>query len=156
MENGEIPILIGTHSLIQDSVKFKKLALVIIDEQHRFGTGQRASLATNKSSDIPHLLSMTATPIPRTLSLTVYGDLDLSLLDELPKGRKSPITKIISPEERGTAYAMIRKEINNGRQAYIICPRIDAPDPEKLNALNAKAVKEEAKRLKKKFFRNGK
>ena len=152
VENGEIPILIGTHSLIQDSVKFKKLALVIIDEQHRFGTGQRASLATNKSSDIPHLLSMTATPIPRTLSLTVYGDLDLSLLDELPKGRKSPITKIISPEERGTAYAMIRKEINNGRQAYIICPRIDAPDPEKLNALNAKAVKEEAKRLKKEIF----
>ena len=152
VENGEIPILIGTHSLIQDSVKFKKLAFVIIDEQHRFGTGQRASLATNKSSDIPHLLSMTATPIPRTLSLTVYGDLDLSILDELPKGRKSPITKIISPEERGTAYAMIRKEINNGRQAYIICPRIDAPDPEKLNALNAKAVKEEAKRLKKEIF----
>ena len=93
VENGEIPILIGTHSLIQDSVKFKKLALVIIDEQHRFGARQRASLVTDKSGDAPHLLSMTATPIPRTLALTIYGDLDLSILDELPAGRKSPITK---------------------------------------------------------------
>ncbi|KKT20883.1 MAG: ATP-dependent DNA helicase RecG [Parcubacteria group bacterium GW2011_GWB1_43_8] len=156
---GEIPILIGTHSLIQDSVKFKNLALVIIDEQHRFGTRQRASLAINKSEIAPHLLSMTATPIPRTLALTVYGDLDLSLLDELPAGRKSPITKIINPEERETAYSMVREEINKGRQAYIICPRIDEPassagkpDPEKEMAILAKSVKEEAKRLKKEIF----
>ena len=149
---GEIPILIGTHSLIQDSVKFKNLALVIIDEQHRFGTKQRASLAINKSENAPHLLSMTATPIPRTLALTIYGDLDLSLLDELPAGRKPPVTKIINPEERETAYSMIREEINKGRQAYIICPRIDEPDPEKEMAILAKSVKEEAKRLKKEIF----
>ena len=157
MENGEIPILIGTHSLIQDKIKFsvkerKGLALVIIDEQHRFGTRQRASLAINKSENAPHLLSMTATPIPRTLALTIYGDLDLSLLDELPAGRKSPITKIINPEERETAYSMIREEINKGRQAYIICPRIEEPDPEKEMALLAKSVKEEAKNLKKEIF----
>ena len=157
VENGEIPILIGTHSLIQDKVKFsvkerKGLALVIIDEQHRFGTRQRASLAINKSENAPHLLSMTATPIPRTLALTIYGDLDLSLLDELPAGRKSPITKIINPEERETAYSMIREEINKGRQAYIICPRIEEPDPEKEMALLAKSVKEEAKNLKKEIF----
>src|SRR3989339_706647 len=149
---GEIPILIGTHSLIQNSVKFKNLALVIIDEQHRFGARQRASLAISKSENTPHLLSMTATPIPRTLALTIYGDLDLSLLDELPAGRKSPITKIINPEERETAYSMIREEINKGRQAYIICPRIDEPDPEKEMAILAKSVKEEAKRLKKEIF----
>ena len=149
---GEIPILIGTHSLIQDSVKFKNLALVIIDEQHRFGARQRASLAINKSENAPHLLSMTATPIPRTLALTIYGDLDLSLLDELPAGRKPPVTKIINPEERETAYSMIREEIKKGRQAYIICPRIDEPDPEKEMAILAKSVKEEAKRLKKEIF----
>ena len=152
VENGEIPILIGTHSLIQDKIKLKNLALVIIDEQHRFGTKQRASLAINKSENTPHLLSMTATPIPRTLALTIYGDLDLSILDELPAGRKSPITKIISPEERGSAYAMVREEINNGRQAYVICPRINEPDPEKEMAILAKSVKEEAKRLKKDIF----
>ncbi len=159
---GEISVLIGTHSLIQDKVRFsarggsasggKNLALVIIDEQHRFGARQRASLAINKSENTPHLLSMTATPIPRTLALTVYGDLDLSLLDELPAGRKSPITKIINPEERETAYSMVREELNKGRQAYIICPRIDEPDPEKEMAILAKSVKEEAKRLKKEIF----
>jgi len=149
---GEIPILIGTHSLIQDSVKFKNLALVIIDEQHRFGARQRASLAINKSENAPHLLSMTATPIPRTLALTIYGDLDLSLLDELPAGRKSPITKIINPQERETAYSMVREELKKGRQSYIICPRIDEPDPEKEMAILAKSVKEEAKRLKKEIF----
>ena len=157
VENGEIPILIGTHSLIQDKVKFSakngsSLALVIIDEQHRFGTAQRSSLMKNKTDKTPHLLSMTATPIPRTLALTIYGDLDLSLLDELPAGRKSIITKIFQPEERTTAYAMIKDEINNGRQAYIICPRVDEPDPEKEMAILAKSVKEEAKRLKKEIF----
>ena len=114
VENGEIPILIGTHSLIQDKVKFSakngsSLALVIIDEQHRFGTAQRSSLMKNKTDKTPHLLSMTATPIPRTLALTIYGDLDLSLLDELPAGRKSVITKIFQPEERKTAYKMIKR-----------------------------------------------
>lgn len=156
VENGEISILIGTHSLIQDKVKFSakggNLALAIIDEQHRFGTRQRSSLITGKTDSAPHLLSMTATPIPRTLALTIYGDLDLSLLDEMPKGRKPVITKIISPKERDSAYAMLSREINEGRQAYIICPRIDEPDPEKEMALLAKSVKEEAKRLKEKIF----
>ncbi|NUQ57040.1 MAG: ATP-dependent DNA helicase RecG [Candidatus Paceibacter sp.] len=152
VENGEIPILIGTHSLIQESVRFKNLALAIIDEQHRFGTGQRALLASQKSDKIPHLLSMTATPIPRTLALTAYGDLDLSLLDELPQGRKKIITRAISPSGRDSAYEEIRKEISAGRQAFVICPRIDEPDEEKINALNVKAVKEEAKRLKKEIF----
>lgn len=121
--NGEIPILIGTHALIQKSVKFKDLALVIIDEQHRFGTAQRMKL-TRKDSLVPHLLSMTATPIPRTLALTIYGDLDLSLLTEMPAGRKPIITEIITPDKRDKTYEEIHKELENGRQLYVICPRI--------------------------------
>lgn len=150
--NGEIPILIGTHSLIQKKVKFKNLALAVIDEQHRFGLRQRAVLTTEKSEQIPHLLSMTATPIPRTLALTIYSDLDLSLLDEMPAGRQKIITKIVEPDERATAYENIRQEIKNGRQAFVICPRIDEPDPSKLNAIYAKAVKEEVKKLQKDIF----
>ena len=151
VEQGEIPILIGTHALIQKEVKWKHLALAIIDEQHRFGTKQRKSLI-DKSHIAPHLLSMTATPIPRTLALTVFGDLDLSLLDEMPPGRKQVITKIVPPKERRGAYEIIRNEIKMGRQAYVICPRIDEPDPEKEFAIEAKSVKEESKRLKKEVF----
>ncbi len=145
--NGEIPILIGTHSLIQKSVKFKNLALVVIDEQHRFGTRQRAILATEKSEQIPHLLSMTATPIPRTLALTIYSDLDLSLLDEMPAGRQKIITEIIEPEERNDAYEKIRQEIKRGRQAYVICPLIDT------GKIESKNVKQEKDRLQKEIFR---
>jgi len=304
VENGEIPILIGTHSLIQKTVRFKHLALVIIDEQHRFGVQQRALLRgknTNaeqtqnnaeekndsgdtgllykdlsysvrqalfevkkaigsghkeiiyqkaleeeftkkkisfsrekqipvlhnkkkvgvyvpdfvveekiivelkalpfigntekkqlwnylKGSDyklallanfgpqelkiqrvvydkarqtasvpqgsapVPHLLSMTATPIPRTLALTVYGDLDLTLLDELPVGRKWPITKIVLPQERDGVYKYIKNKLDAGQQAYIICPRIDEPDPTKEGALYAKSVKEEAKRIREEIY----
>jgi len=151
VKNGEIPIVIGTHALIQKSVEFKHLGLVIIDEQHRFGTNQRRALA-KKESRIPHLLSMTATPIPRTLALTIYGDLDLTLLDEMPPGRKPIITEIVKPEGRPTAYAKIREQLKEGRQAYVICPRIDEPDPDKAFALMAKSVKAEAKRLKKDVF----
>ncbi len=154
--NGEIPILIGTHSLIQKTVKFKHLAYSIIDEQHRFGTVQRQKLtkkeAGNEKARIPHLLSMTATPIPRTLALTVYGDLDLTLLDQMPEGRKPIITDIIPPTKRNATYEHIRKELEAGRQLYVICPRINEPDPEKEQALNTKSVKEEAKRLKKEVF----
>ncbi len=121
--NGEISILIGTHALIQKTVKFKNLALVIIDEQHRFGTAQRRKLV-RKDNIAPHLLSMTATPIPRTLALTIYGDLDLSLLDEMPAGRKQIITEIITPNRRAETYEKIREELKNGRQLYVICPRI--------------------------------
>lgn len=149
--NGEIAVVIGTHALIQKSVRFKHLALVIIDEQHRFGTGQRRALA-HKEERLPHLLSMTATPIPRTLALTIYGDLDLTLLDQMPPGRKPIITKIVKPQAREEAYALMHEQLAAGRQAYVICPRIDEPDPEKAFALQAKSVKQEAKRLKKDIF----
>ena len=149
--NGEVPILIGTHALIQKTVKFKNLALVVIDEQHRFGTAQRRKLV-RKDALAPHLLSMTATPIPRTLALTIYGDLDLSLLDEMPAGRKPIVTEIITPEKREGTYESIAKELEAGRQLYVICPRIDEPDPEKEMALNVKSVTAEAKRLKKEVF----
>ncbi len=149
--NGEIPILIGTHALIQKTVKFKNLALVVIDEQHRFGTAQRRKLV-RKDNIAPHLLSMTATPIPRTLALTIYGDLDLSLLDEMPAGRKQIITEIITTQKREETYEKIRQELKNGRQLYVICPRIFEPDPEKELALNVKGAVAEAKILKTKVF----
>ena len=153
VKNGEIAILIGTHSLIQKSVAFKDLAYVIIDEQHRFGINQRKNL-TRKGGPLPHLLSMTATPIPRTLALTIYGDLDLTLLDQMPSGRKPIITDIIPPNKREKTYDAIRKELEAGRQLYVICPRIDEPDPEKQQAVLTKSVKEEAKRLKKDIFKD--
>jgi len=149
--SGEMAVLIGTHALIQKSVKFKHLALAIVDEQHRFGTAQRQKLV-HKHEIIPHLLSMTATPIPRTLALTLYGDLDLSLLDEMPAGRKRIITEIIVPEKRREAYEQIRQELMAGRQLYVICPRINEPDPAKELTVQAKSVKEEAKRLKQEIF----
>ncbi|OHA60790.1 MAG: ATP-dependent DNA helicase RecG [Candidatus Vogelbacteria bacterium RIFOXYD1_FULL_42_15] len=151
---GQIPILVGTHALIQKSVKFRNLALVIIDEQHRFGVMQRAKLARKEHKDgkAPHLLSMTATPIPRTLALTIYGDLDLSLLDEMPAGRKTIITAIIAPDKRDDAYEKIRVELVAGRQVYVICPRIDEPDPNKEMALQVKSAKAEAKHLQEKIF----
>jgi len=152
VENGEIPILVGTHALIQKEVKFKNLAYIVIDEQHRFGTRQRAKLRQKEDTLLPHLLSMTATPIPRTLALTIYGDLDLTLLDEMPAGRKPIITKIVLPNKRQETYDQIRIELQAGRQAYVICPRIEEPDPTKENALNVKSVTEEAKRLKQDIF----
>jgi len=146
VKNGEIPILIGTHSLIYKSVEFKHLAYVIIDEQHRFGTNQRKQLA-KKDARMPHLLSMTATPIPRTLALTIYGDLDITLLEEMPAGRKPIKTTIVGPGQQADMYAHVRSELAIGRQAYVICPRIDEPYPSKENALNMKSVIAEAKRL---------
>ena len=153
IENGEIPIVIGTHALIYKSVAFKHLALVIIDEQHRFGTNQRKQLA-KKDARIPHLLSMTATLIPRTLALTIYGDLDITLLDELPKGRKPVVTKIVTPEKQTEMYEHVRAELNAGRQAYVICPRIEEPDPDKEAVLRLKSVIAEAERLKNDVFPN--
>ena len=152
--NGEIPVLVGTHALVQKTVDFKHLGLVIIDEQHRFGVMQRARLAGKRDAHAraPHLLSMTATPIPRTLALTIYGDLDLTLLDEMPKGRKEIITKIVTPVGRSATYEHIREELKNGRQAYVICPRIDEPDPEKEFALQVKSAKKEAEHLQKEIF----
>jgi len=123
VKNGEIPIVIGTHSLISKKVEFEDLGLVIIDEQHRFGTNQRMKLA-KKEGHSPHYLSMTATPIPRTLALTIYGDLDLSIIDEMPAGRKKVITEIVSENKRAGAYEEIRKQLEEGRQLYVICPKI--------------------------------
>ena len=149
---GEIPILIGTHALIEKTVKFKNLAYIIIDEQHRFGTAQRQRLR-RKDDLAPHLLSMTATPIPRTLALTIYGDLDLTLLDQMPEGRKQVETEIVLPNRREETYEKIRAALAAGRQAYVICPRIDLPDPTKEMALNVKSVTEEAERLARDVFR---
>jgi ATP-dependent DNA helicase RecG len=175
-KSGEIDILIGTHALIQKSVEFKNLAYVVIDEQHRFGTEQRKRLSRKhgtredfeknflrKDKDkvmidqpLPHLLSMTATPIPRTLALTVYGDLDLTVLDQMPAGRKPVITEIVPADERKrkAIYEKIRAELASGRQAYVICPRINEPDPSKEQALLARSVEEEAKHLKRDIFQN--
>ncbi len=164
-------IAIGTHALIQKTVKFKNLALVIVDEQHRFGVEQRARLCQGSGGQAtitPHLLSMTATPIPRTLALTIYGDLDISLINEMPKGRQKIITKIVPPKQREQAYEFIRREVKNGRQVFVICPRIEPQvkspsanngpspqleiDPRKLLWAEVKAVKEEYEKLATKIF----
>jgi len=174
VRDGKVDILIGTHALIQDTnlltkektpVQFNKLALVIIDEQHRFGVEQRARLCQQREF-IPHLLSMTATPIPRTLSLTIYGDLDLSLIDELPKGRKKIITRIIQPKDKKETYNFIRQQVKEGRQIFVICPRIEPSSAkaterqvgqeelslQALSWMEVKAVKDEYKKLSKEIF----
>jgi ATP-dependent DNA helicase RecG len=154
IRRGEIKILIGTHALIQESVEFKNLALVVIDEQHRFGVEQRArlqkaarGLKDGLEKTIPHLLSMTATPIPRTLALAFFGNLDLSILDELPKGRKRIITEIVTPANRKKVYEFIRTEIKKGRQAFFIFPLIDESDK-----ISGRAATEEHKRLSDEIF----
>ncbi len=171
IEKGEIDLIIGTHSLIQKKVKFKNLAFIIIDEQHRFGVEQRAAIIrkiqkeveesfTKKPSPylypkikekmtefIPHFLSMSATPIPRSLALMLYGDLDFSILDEMPPGRKKIITKIIESEQRKEIYKFIEQEIKNGRQAFVICPRIESPSETDANQeLNNNNAKSQSKR----------
>jgi ATP-dependent DNA helicase RecG len=123
LTNGEIQILIGTHALIEDVVQFKNLGLVVIDEQHRFGVAQRAKL-WHKNSNPPHVLVMTATPIPRTLAMTVYGDLDVSIIDELPPGRKPIQTKHVAGAHRSKIIELLKTEIGKGRQIYIVYPLI--------------------------------
>lgn len=136
LESGEIDILIGTHALIEDKVKFKNLGLVVIDEQHRFGVEQRAKL-WRKNIIPPHILVMTATPIPRTLAMTLYGDLDVSVIDELPAGRKPIETKHLYEGQRLRMFGFMKQEIAKGRQVYIVYPLIK--ESEKLDLLNLEA-----------------
>lgn len=150
IKEGKLDVVIGTHALIQKNIRFKNLALAIIDEQHRFGVEQRMKLKEINISPVrwtPHLLSLTATPIPRSLALTIYGNLDLSLVDELPKGRKKILTKIVSADKRVKAYEFIRKEIAKGHQVFVICPLIEESDK-----LGVKAATTEYEKLKKKVF----
>jgi ATP-dependent DNA helicase RecG len=150
LHDGRVSVVIGTHALIQKAVAFANLALIIIDEQHRFGVRQRKALASKKGDtrkEIPHLLSMTATPIPRTLALTIFGDLELTVIDTMPKDRKKIITEIIKASKRNEMYEHVRKELQAGRQVYVICPRIDEQDEEEKQKRLLKSVKEEAQRL---------
>jgi ATP-dependent DNA helicase RecG len=145
LANGEVKLVIGTHALIEDPVEFKDLQLVIVDEQHRFGVEQRAVLRSK--GDNPHLLVMTATPIPRSLALTVYGDLDLSVIDEMPPGRQSVDTHVLLPRERERAYSLIRSQLDQEKQAFIIYPLVEESD----NSDTPAAV-EEHHRLQKEIF----
>jgi ATP-dependent DNA helicase RecG len=137
---GTVDVIVGTHALIQESVKFHKLGFVVIDEQHRFGVKQRQELLV-KSEHMPHLLAMTATPIPRSLALTVYGELDVSILNELPKGRKPIETKLWSPNSQTQLYAKIDAEIAAGRQGYVICSLIDDNPDNEVKSVQAEYVK---------------
>jgi ATP-dependent DNA helicase RecG len=143
--SGEVGVVVGTHAIIQEAVEYRRLALAIVDEQHRFGVEQRAALAAKGAS--PHLLVMTATPIPRSLALTVYGDLDMSVLDELPPGRRPIETHALGPERRGWAYAFLHEQALAGRQAFIICPLVEESDK-----VEAKAAVEEHERLQRDVF----
>jgi ATP-dependent DNA helicase RecG len=157
IKNNKVKIIIGTHSVIQKNVSFGDVAFVVIDEQHRFGVKQRAQLVSGKEI-VPHFLSMSATPIPRTLAMTIFGDLNLSIISELPKNRKPVITKAVSAANRQKAYDFIAQQIRAGRQAFVICPRIEPNDPflvptkRQLSNLEVRSVKEEYERLSKKIF----
>ncbi|HEX9925164.1 MAG TPA: ATP-dependent DNA helicase RecG, partial [Anaerolineae bacterium] len=142
---GEVDILVGTHAIIQSDVDIKNLRLAVVDEQHRFGVQQRATLQEKGFN--PHMLVMTATPIPRTLALTLYGDLDLSIIDELPPGRQMVATRWLGPRERERAYSFINSQIEKGRQAFIICPLVEESDK-----TEAKSAVEEHKRLQNEIF----
>jgi ATP-dependent DNA helicase RecG len=145
LELGQISLLIGTHALIQDTVNFKKLGMVVIDEQHRFGVQQRLKLQQKGVS--PHILTMTATPIPRTLALTLHGDLDISLLDELPPGRQPIQTQLFTSKTRRKAYEIIRQQLQLCHQAYIILPLV-----EESQKLDLKAAIEEHRQLSENVF----
>jgi ATP-dependent DNA helicase RecG len=145
IKQGKVDIIIGTHALIQKEVEFKKLGLAVIDEQHRFGVLQRSALRQKGFN--PHVLVMTATPIPRTMALTLYGDLDLSVIDELPPGRQVVKTKCLEPQYREKAYSFLHRQVSNGRQAFIICPLIEESE-----VLEAKAAKTEYERLSREVF----
>jgi len=145
LADGSLQIVVGTHALIQEAVAFKDLAFVVIDEQHRFGVDQRRAL--RDKGDNPHLLVMTATPIPRSLELTVWGHMDVSILDEMPPGRQPVRTRVLPPRERGRAYTFIQSQVAKGRQAFIIYPLVEASDK-----IDARAAVDEAERLQRDVF----
>ena len=145
LETGELPLLVGTHALIQEGVNFQRLGLVVIDEQHRFGVGQRARL--QQKGESPHVLTMTATPIPRTLALTLHGDLDVSQIDELPPGRQKIHTTMLAGKDRSHAYDLILREVAQGRQAYIVLPLVEESEK-----LDVRAAVEEHQRLQESIF----
>ena len=174
IESGEAKIIIGTHALIQKKVNYNNLALVITDEQHRFGVRQREMLSSKNGEDNPHILVMSATPIPRTLAIIMYGDLDVSVIDEVPARRLSIKNCVVGTDYRNTAYNFIIKEINNGSQAYIICPLVEESEgleaedvvsyteklkallPETINVayLHGKMKQEEKNRVMDAFYKN--
>ncbi|MEN9220089.1 MAG: ATP-dependent DNA helicase RecG [Thermostichales cyanobacterium BF4_bins_65] len=145
LATGELPLVVGTHALIQPTVTFQRLGLVIIDEQHRFGVGQRTALF--HKGEQPDVLSMTATPIPRTLTLTLHGDLDVSQIDQLPPGRKPIRTTVVSPRDRPQVYALMEREIAQGRQVYVVLPLVEESEKTDL-----KSAIEEHERLQTKVF----
>jgi ATP-dependent DNA helicase RecG len=149
ISSGVAGVIIGTHALLEDGIRFHGLALVVIDEQHRFGIAQRSALVkADRHADgrVPHLLSMTATPIPRTLALTIFGDLDISIIREKPKGRQPIKTTVVNSSERQKIYDFIRREVSAGRQVFVICPRIETGTTA-LTLADMKAVREEYERL---------
>jgi len=149
LRSGETQIVVGTHALLQDDVRFRSLAAVVVDEQHRFGVVQRDELARRAARDgrAPHMLAMTATPIPRTLALTLYGDLDLTVLAAAPAGRSPITTRLVDEEHRAAAYAFVREQLDAGRQAYVVCPTIEESE-----SLSAAAAVDEAARLQRDEF----
>lgn len=155
IKSGDISLLVGTHSITKKSVEFKDLALIIIDEQHRFGISTRKDLAHKKGDsrlEIPHLLSMTATPIPRTLALSIFGDLDLSIIDELPKDRQPVKTKFVYEKDRNKTYDFMLEQIENGKQVFVVCTKISEKQEDENGEIEKrKSVESELKALQKYF-----
>ena len=150
LEAGDIDLLVGTHALLSEGVEFRRLGLVITDEQHRFGVGQRAALSAKSGGDqSPHVLVMSATPIPRTLALMIYGDLDLSVIDRLPPGRTPVETVLIGEDKRQRLYGFVRKQVGLGRQVYVVCPAVSEEDSEGM-----KAAEQLGRRLREEVFPN--
>ena len=147
LKNGEIDVLIGTHALLEENVVFKKLGLVVTDEQHRFGVRQRATIS--QKGENPDVLVMTATPIPRTLALILYGDLDISIIDELPPNRKKIDTYAVTKSMEERINNFIKKQIDEGRQVYVVCPLV-----EETEEIDAKAVLELTEKYKNEIFKN--
>jgi ATP-dependent DNA helicase RecG len=150
LASGQAQIVVGTHALIEPEVRFQRLALAVVDEQHRFGVRQRAALDARGPGDAaPHTLHMTATPIPRTLSMTAYGDLDTTILRELPKGRRPVKTWVVGEERRAGAYDFVRARLREGRQAFVVCPLVSESEK-----MQARAATKEGERLAATEFRD--